>query len=119
MKLLKIFILLLFMSSTIVSVSAQNQTKNEIHYSNSLSGQSHVVSEDNIFYIDFSHMGNVVLFSLFIIILLISFIFVVHPINSLSLMFTSFILIANGFNIFISFILFLISIVLIVKSKNK
>ena len=77
------------------------------------------VDTNNLLFIDFSNIGDIIVISLFFIMLVISFIFIIHFVNSFLLTIFSIMLMANGFNLLISFIIMLISITLISVSKNK
>ena len=85
--------------------------------SSSLGGKQ--VSDDNPLYIDFSNSSTVMVFGVIVILLVLSFLVILHPINTFIFFITTIILIANGFNILISFIMMLVSISLIVTSSKK
>jgi len=75
------------------------------------------VDDSNLLYIDFSNMATLIAFIIMFIMVIISFLFIVSPVNAFILLFMSIVLMANGFNIFLSFVIMLISILLITKSK--
>jgi len=77
------------------------------------------VESDNPLFIDFSNTATSVIFGVIVILLVLSFLVILHPINSFIFFITTIILIANGFNILISFIMMLVSISLIVTSSKK
>jgi len=82
----------------------------------SLGGEQ--VSDNNALFIDFSNESTMILFSVIFILLILSFLVIIHPINSLLLLFLSVILMANGFNLLLSFIVMLISISFIAISSK-
>lgn len=80
-------------------------------------GENHV-DTDHALFIDFSSDATTYIFIILFVILILSFIFIIHPINSLLLLFSSIILIANGFNMLIGFFILLISIILLSLSNK-
>lgn len=77
------------------------------------------VESDNVLFIDFSNTATRLIFGVILVILILSFLVIIHPVNSFLLMFFSVMLMANGFNLLISFIVMLISIMLINASSKK
>jgi len=77
------------------------------------------VEEDNILFIDFNNFPNSLFIIIFFILLILSFLVIIHPINSFLLLIFSIMLMANGFNLFLAFILMLISILFITISTKK
>ena len=108
-NLILIFILCMFSSYSADITIYNNET--------GLGGNQ--VESGNPLYIDFSNTSTSIIFSAVFILLLLSYIFIIHPVNSLALTFLSIMLMANGFNVLISFILMLISIILITISTKK
>lgn len=89
----------------------------EIDLSSSLGGTQ--VDSDNPLYIDFSNDSNSVIFIIFFILLVLSFLVVINYVNGFLLTIFSIVLMANGFNVLISFILMLVSIILITITSKK
>jgi len=108
-NLILIFILCMFSSYSADITIYNNET--------GLGGNQ--VESGNPLYLDFSNTSTSIIFSAVFILLLLSYIFIIHPVNSLALTFLSIMLMANGFNVLISFILMLISIILITISTKK
>lgn len=111
MRLFNVLLLIVLFSSLGFSV---NDT---INVTTSLGGNQ--VEDDNVLFIDFNNDSNALFIIVFFVLLILSFLVIIHPINSLLLLFFSVMLMANGFNMFLAFILMMISIAFITISAKK
>jgi len=110
MKKIFMFIILCLFVNPVFSIDLNSN-------STSLGGKQ--VNVDSPLFIDFSSLGNLIMISIFFILLIISFIFIIHYINSFLLLVFSIMMMANGFNLLIAFILMLVSIIFLLISKNN